>query len=232
MKNKTLLFVITAFLTAPLLSGCYVKGIEEALERNVYWKDDEGVIDFSIQGPTKTGGYGTYLLEGRLFKGRYSFKPHYSTLFFVPFKYENADFKNIEFTIIPKNKTTLSIYNETASINTKIVINKHKIKEGFLDAKLFYGCAWADEKNHINIEAATSVSSDFNITKNGSFNEEAMTFEFLENKRFLITFDNNDTVMGTYISFNDASMILNVEQGDHISELGNQIKLLTLSKLE
>lgn len=231
INKKTYLKIIAFSVTSFLLSGCVIPDIrlKQSLEKNAYWSDKNGLIGFMIQGNNKQIGWGSALIGEERVEGGFEFNVSTHALYF---RSDNKDGQifiyEFRFNGYSKNRLIIQAvsdyrYGDYPIFHNPITIEKTKLSESALDARYFFGSDWRNEDDNLRIKYY--VGWDYGWRGKGTLCEEKFSFNFLENKHFSISFPDGDTVSGTYMSFKDASMVLNVSEGDRLNEFGSSIKL-------
>ena len=231
--NKTLyLKIVLIVSSAFFLNGCdkISDRVKNSLENNVYWSDPNNLIEFTFQGISKNAGPGSILLGEERVEGVFTFTTHYCDLFFF-IKTEMGMMGRANFPIDYCSESkmiirTKGLQEEFQYYGEHLTLEKRKLSENNLDAKYFINSGWQDEFDNLHIYYAYSPT----WSCEGRLFGEKFDFNFLENKHFSIVFPDGDMVLGTYLSFKDGSIMLNVSEGYRLFEFGNNIKLTNKAK--
>lgn len=247
--TKNLIFrFVPLLLLVPFFGSCTilrekmphnktVENISKLLERNVAWSDENGIFDFTIQGPTNNIGYGTFLVDSLKVEGKYEI--HSNHLTFTPIKkgYIQNDYiifemlkafwKNedaISLKLADSNKIKLTKYAEEL-----IYIKKRKLSENELDAKYYFGSKWHDDNEIITFDYAFSIYDQRNnpFMCVGFYERKYVYLTFLENSLFSISFYGGKETLGNYFSYEDSSVLLKFDDSLGIYGLSDSVKLIT-----
>lgn len=236
--NKTLLKTsFLAMLLIPFLNSCFKSDYEEivkALARNVRWQDDNGIVNFTTQGISTELGFGTFFYENEFFEGRYAIQVRPRKVVFYPTNHEKLPFDNLAFDLKIGSKTDnnslyLSLNGPVAkkffknnSYQSDFVIKKTQLTRDEIDAKYFFDFTWANETKKLKISKLFNENIN---TCSGTLDGFEISFIFLEDRRFSFTSYDGNVATGYYVSFENASITLCVEEGDALSRVGEMIHL-------
>ena len=199
-------------------------------KRNVLWEDEEGILSFSIQGQSKTSGFARMVVNGETINGSMSIDTKYRLLIFtqkaydmewvsirdtafLDYTYDNSS-PNLLHVILRSNDAIIGALN-----NKKLTLKRTDIPKDELDARYFEITTWKDSSNKL------LISNNYTRGTIATFASKQIDFAFLENRRFSLTILNIQKAKGTYISNEDGSIELIVEEGASGLGLGNRIKM-------
>lgn len=218
----------------PLLSSCLFscqlnfdqRAIENRLEKNVVWYSEDGRISFIVQGKNLDDGvcqYTTETGESRIAAG--GFNPHLSN-FYV----RGNDWRpELDFYLYScygnqlKIKQDGGMYSMSETGKYQTVLSKRKISVSDLDARYFVYSTWNNESLSIEINYG-EVSVALGNPK-GTIGDKEIEFRFLEDRRFSMSKEGESYCEGSYVSNEDGSMVLNIQSGLGLEELGGEVTL-------
>lgn len=216
---------VTTIFNIVFLASCALNkqpAISEILENNVVWSSSDGLVNVYVEGGSKTNSIGviSYIDSGIKKSNLSTFSDATQSLNVIG----QLNQLYFDFEIHRNNDTIIakggpSFFGE----NYVTTLTKRKLSKGELDAKYFVWTTWFNDTLSLEINYGTYSVSTAN--PKGTFENESIELQFLENNGFSLSKEDLPYCQGRYESKEDGSLVLFPESGIGLEKLGSEVFL-------